>query len=62
MGTQTFTVLAEELDNTARAERWPKLADLFPQADQFARCGFATRCLKGERWPGLTRTAACPER
>lgn len=24
-GTQTFTVLAEELDDTARAELWPKL-------------------------------------
>jgi deazaflavin-dependent oxidoreductase (nitroreductase family) len=26
VGTQTFTVLAEELDNTARAELRPKLA------------------------------------
>jgi len=25
VGTQTFTVLAEELDDTARAELWPKL-------------------------------------
>jgi deazaflavin-dependent oxidoreductase (nitroreductase family) len=25
VGTQTFTVLAEELDGTARAELWPKL-------------------------------------
>jgi deazaflavin-dependent oxidoreductase (nitroreductase family) len=25
VGTQTFTVLAEELDETARAELWPKL-------------------------------------
>jgi hypothetical protein len=25
VGTQTFTVLAEELDDTARARLWPKL-------------------------------------
>ena len=25
VGAQTFTVLAEELDDTARAELWPKL-------------------------------------
>jgi hypothetical protein len=25
VGTQTFTVLAQELDGTARAELWPKL-------------------------------------
>jgi deazaflavin-dependent oxidoreductase (nitroreductase family) len=31
VGTQTFTVLAEELDDTARAELWPKLAAQYPQ-------------------------------
>ena len=29
--TQTFTVLAEELHDTARAELWPKLAAQYPQ-------------------------------
>jgi len=29
--TQTFTVLAEELDDTARAELWPKLVAQYPQ-------------------------------
>jgi deazaflavin-dependent oxidoreductase (nitroreductase family) len=29
--TQTFTVLAEELDDTARAELWPKLLAQYPQ-------------------------------
>ena len=29
--TQTFTVLAEELHDTARAELWPKLATQYPQ-------------------------------
>ena len=28
---QTFTVLAEELDDTARAELWPKLVAQYPQ-------------------------------
>ncbi len=31
VGTQTFTVLAEELDETARAELWPKLVAQYPQ-------------------------------
>jgi hypothetical protein len=31
VGTQTFTVLAEELDDTARAELWPKLVAQYPQ-------------------------------
>jgi deazaflavin-dependent oxidoreductase (nitroreductase family) len=30
-GTQTFTVLAEELDDTARAGLWPKLVTQYPQ-------------------------------
>jgi len=30
VGTQTFTVLAQELDGTARAELWPKLVAEFP--------------------------------
>jgi len=30
VGTQTFTVLAEELDDTARAELWPKLVAQSP--------------------------------
>jgi deazaflavin-dependent oxidoreductase (nitroreductase family) len=29
-GAQTFTVLAQELDGTARAELWPKLVAEFP--------------------------------
>ena len=33
MGTQAFTVLAEELDDTARAELWPKLVAQYPQLD-----------------------------
>jgi deazaflavin-dependent oxidoreductase (nitroreductase family) len=31
MGTQTFTVLAEELGGTARAELWPKLVAEWPK-------------------------------
>jgi deazaflavin-dependent oxidoreductase (nitroreductase family) len=31
VGTQTFTVLAEELDETARAELWPKLVAEWPK-------------------------------
>jgi len=30
VGTQTFTVLAEELDGTARAQLWPKLVAQYP--------------------------------
>jgi deazaflavin-dependent oxidoreductase (nitroreductase family) len=30
VGNQTFTVLAEELDDTARAELWPKLVAEYP--------------------------------
>ena len=30
VGSQTFTVLAEELDDTARAELWPKLVAQYP--------------------------------
>jgi deazaflavin-dependent oxidoreductase (nitroreductase family) len=34
VGTQTFTVLAEELDDTARAGLWPKLvAEALPSAN-----------------------------
>lgn len=35
VGTQTFTVLAEELDDTARAELWPKLVAEAPQLGEF---------------------------
>ena len=31
VGTQAFTVLAEELDGTARAELWPKLVAEWPK-------------------------------
>jgi deazaflavin-dependent oxidoreductase (nitroreductase family) len=31
VSTQTFTVLAEELDDTARAELWPTLVAQYPQ-------------------------------
>ena len=31
VGTQTFTVLAEELGDTARAELWPKLVAEWPK-------------------------------
>jgi len=35
VGTQTFTVLAEELDNAARAELWPKLVAWAPDLSEF---------------------------
>ena len=35
VGTQTFTVLAEEPDDTARAELWPKLVAEAPQVGEF---------------------------
>ena len=35
MGTQTFTVLAEELDDTARAGLWPKLVAEYPSIGEF---------------------------
>ncbi len=35
MGTQTFTVVAEELDDTARAELWPKLVAGSPAVGEF---------------------------
>ena len=35
MGTQTFTVLADELDYTARAELWPKLVAESPAVSEF---------------------------
>ena len=34
-GTRTFTVLAEELDDAARAELWPKLVTEFPDVGKF---------------------------
>jgi deazaflavin-dependent oxidoreductase (nitroreductase family) len=34
-GTQMFTVLAEELDDTARAELWPKLVAEYPSIGEF---------------------------
>jgi deazaflavin-dependent oxidoreductase (nitroreductase family) len=35
VGTQTFTVLTEELDDAARAELWPKLVAEAPQVGEF---------------------------
>jgi deazaflavin-dependent oxidoreductase (nitroreductase family) len=35
VGTQTFKVLAEELDGTARAELWPKLVAESPSVGDF---------------------------
>ena len=35
VGTRTFTVLAEELDDTARAELWPELVTEFPDVGEF---------------------------
>jgi deazaflavin-dependent oxidoreductase (nitroreductase family) len=35
VGPQTFTVLAEELDDTARAQLWPKLVAEAPQLGEF---------------------------
>jgi hypothetical protein len=34
-GTQTFPVLAEELDDTARSELWPKLVTRHPAVGEF---------------------------
>jgi deazaflavin-dependent oxidoreductase (nitroreductase family) len=35
VGTQTFTVLAEELDDTARAGLWPKLVAQYPSIGEY---------------------------
>jgi deazaflavin-dependent oxidoreductase (nitroreductase family) len=35
VGTQTLTVLAEELDDTVRAELWPKLVAWAPSLDEY---------------------------
>ena len=35
VGTQTFTVLAEELDGTARAGLWPKLVAEYPSVGEY---------------------------
>src|ERR1700745_1466098 len=35
VGTQTFTVLAEALDDTARAGLWPKLVAEYPSIGEF---------------------------
>jgi deazaflavin-dependent oxidoreductase (nitroreductase family) len=35
VGTQTFTVLAEELDGTARASLWPKLVAQYPSIGEY---------------------------
>ena len=35
VGTQTFTVLAEELDDTARAGLWPKLVTQYPSIGEY---------------------------
>jgi hypothetical protein len=48
VGTQTFTVLAEELGGTARAELWPKLVAEWPQPE---RC----RAREGECHPAAGR-------
>ncbi len=37
VGTQMFTVVAEELDDTGRAELWPKLVAQFPDVGEFQR-------------------------
>ena len=34
MGAETFTVVAEELGETARAELWPQLAAQAPQINE----------------------------
>ena len=35
MGNQTFTVLAEELDGTARAAVWPELVAEYPSIGEY---------------------------
>jgi deazaflavin-dependent oxidoreductase (nitroreductase family) len=35
VGTQTVTVLAEELDGTARTRQWPKLVAEYPSLGEF---------------------------
>jgi deazaflavin-dependent oxidoreductase (nitroreductase family) len=35
VGTQTFTALAEELDDTARARLWPKLVAQYPSVGEY---------------------------
>jgi deazaflavin-dependent oxidoreductase (nitroreductase family) len=35
VGTETFTVLAEELEGTARAQLWPKLVAASPSLGEF---------------------------
>ena len=35
VGTQTFTVVAEELDGTARTRLWPKLVAEAPSVGEF---------------------------
>jgi deazaflavin-dependent oxidoreductase (nitroreductase family) len=35
VGTQTFTVLAQELDGTVRAELWPKLVAEYPSIGEY---------------------------
>jgi len=35
VGTETFTVLAQELDETARAELWPELVAEYPAVGEF---------------------------
>src|SRR5215472_4424659 len=51
VGTQTFTVLAEELGGTARAELWPKLV---------TRCGFSGAPVNPPAPPTLERSAHSP--
>jgi hypothetical protein len=41
VGTESFTVLAEELEGTARAELWPKLVARYPTVGEHqAKCLF----------------------
>jgi deazaflavin-dependent oxidoreductase (nitroreductase family) len=35
LGTQTFTMVAEELEGNARAELWPKLLAMSPSIGEF---------------------------
>src|SRR5215469_9211302 len=35
VGAETFTVVAEELDDTARAELWPRLVARFPTVGKY---------------------------
>jgi deazaflavin-dependent oxidoreductase (nitroreductase family) len=47
VGTQTFTVLTQELDNTARAELWPKLVGEWPKPMSPLTTRRSSRCAAG---------------